>query len=246
MRPDNPTHWDPSPKNVFKLNFDGSSKGNLSRDGFGGAIRNSQGNITLIFYGNSGFNSNNAAKLDGLIVGLSLVKQKGLLPIIVEGDSAIILSMASKLLHGSQVSKVATSWRLAHGINSLASLLQNMHAITFHHVRRKSNSLADFLANSGVNSPHSLVEGTLHDSLNEQIRTKCPHYTSSDLSRPDAGDNTGDTRPTFWPLLKARVTLETTQYASALHQQTQGPLRMREISPVTSAHANRAGEGMSS
>ena len=113
MRPDNPTHWDPSPKNVFKLNFDGASKGNPGRASFGGAIRNSQGNITLIFYGNSGFNSNNAAELNGLIVVLSLVKHKGILLIIVEGDSAIILSMASKLLHGSQVSKVSTSWRLA-------------------------------------------------------------------------------------------------------------------------------------
>ena len=96
---------------MFKLNFDGASKGNLGRAGFGGAIRNNQGNIINLFYGNSGFNSNNAAELDGLIARLTLVKQKGLFPVIVEGDFAIILSMASKLLHGSQVSKVTTNWR---------------------------------------------------------------------------------------------------------------------------------------
>ena len=60
--------------------------------------------------------------------------------------------MASKLLHGSQVSKVSTSWCLAQGLSNLTALLHNMHAITFHHVRRKTNSVADFLANSGVNS----------------------------------------------------------------------------------------------
>ena len=76
MHLDSPSHWDPPPENVFKLNFDGASKGNPGRVVFGGAIRNSQGNITLIFYGNSGFNSNNDAELDGLIAGLSLVKQK--------------------------------------------------------------------------------------------------------------------------------------------------------------------------
>ena len=109
MRPDGPTHWDPLPENVFKLNFGGVSKGNSGRAGFSGVIRNNHGSITHLFYGNSGFNSNNAVEPDGLIAGLSLVQQKGLLPIIVEGDSAIILSMASKLLHGSQVSKVTTS-----------------------------------------------------------------------------------------------------------------------------------------
>ena len=101
MRSDNPTHWDPPPENVFKLNFNGASKGNPGIAGFSGVIRNNDGDITHLFYGNSGFNSNNAAELDGLIAGLTLVKQKGLLPVIVEGDSAIILSMASKLLHGS-------------------------------------------------------------------------------------------------------------------------------------------------
>ena len=70
MRLDSPSHWDPPPENVFKLNFDGASKGNPGKAGFGGTIRNYQGNINIIFYGNLGFNSNNAVELDGLIAGL--------------------------------------------------------------------------------------------------------------------------------------------------------------------------------
>ena len=34
----NPTIWEPPPTNMFKLNFDGASKGNSRPAGFGGAI----------------------------------------------------------------------------------------------------------------------------------------------------------------------------------------------------------------
>ena len=121
-----------------------------------------------------------------------------------------------------------------------------MHAITFHHVRRKANSLADFLSNLGVNSPHSLVEGMLHDYLDDQIRTECLQFDSSDLSLPDAGDNNDDTRPILWPPTQAHVMLDISHHANAVSQPTQDSLCMGEISPVTSAHANWAGEGTSS
>ena len=40
---DSPEVWDPPPNNMFKVNFDGASKGNLSPTGFRGAIRNAEG-----------------------------------------------------------------------------------------------------------------------------------------------------------------------------------------------------------
>ena len=91
--------------------------------GFGGAIRNYKGEIIHLFYRNLGFKSNDATELEGMVVGLTIVENKGLLLVIVEGDSTIILTLAAKILHGSPVSKVTTSWHLAHGINFLASLL---------------------------------------------------------------------------------------------------------------------------
>ena len=146
-----------------------------------------------------GFNTNNAAESEGMIVGLTIVDRKGLLLVIVEGDSAIILTLAAKLLYGTLVSKLTNSWHLAHGISYLASLLQRMHATTFHHMRRKANALDDFLANSGMNSPHTLVEGTLQDSLDSQVWTKSIPLASSDLSLLDAGDNSGDSCASFRP-----------------------------------------------
>ena len=72
-----------------------------------------------------------------------------------------------------------------------------MHTITFHHVHRKANALADFLANSGVNSPHTLVEGTVQDSLDSQVQLKSIHLASSDLSLPNVGDISGDSHPSL-------------------------------------------------
>ena len=65
------------------------------------------------------------------------------------------------------------------------------------------------------------------------------------IIRPYAGDNSNDIRPTFRPSNKARVALMITQHDNALHQQIEGSLRVGEISPFTSAHVNRAGEGPS-
>lgn len=35
--------WEPPPAPLYKLNFDGASKGNLGLAGYGGAIRNQEG-----------------------------------------------------------------------------------------------------------------------------------------------------------------------------------------------------------
>ena len=61
--------------------------------GFGGVIRDHKGTIIHIFYGNMGINSNNAAELEGIIAGLTIVYRHNLLLEIMEGDLAIILSL---------------------------------------------------------------------------------------------------------------------------------------------------------
>lgn len=40
---------DPPSENMYKLNFDGASKGNLGPIGFGGAILNSEGNLVGLY-----------------------------------------------------------------------------------------------------------------------------------------------------------------------------------------------------
>ena len=44
-----------------------------------------------------------------------------------------------------------------------------MQDLTFHHVRRKANALTDYLANMGVNSNYTLVDGMLQDPLDATL-----------------------------------------------------------------------------
>lgn len=137
---------------MFQLNFDGASKGNPGKTGFCGSIRNYQGTPLITFVGSIGWNTNNATKLEGIWRGLNLVQERGFFPLIVEGDSQIIINMASNLMQGSPVYKVSSIWRMATRLELLKQWLTNHQAISFKHIRREGNKLADFLANLGVDS----------------------------------------------------------------------------------------------
>eukprot|EP00253_Pinus_taeda_P028396 PITA_28396 len=58
--------WLPPPRHRFKLNFDGASKGNPGKAGFGGIFRDHKGSPLLIYLGNIGWDTNNSAELEGL------------------------------------------------------------------------------------------------------------------------------------------------------------------------------------
>lgn len=80
------------------------------------------------------------------------MQERGFFPLIVEGDSQIIINMASNLMQGSPVYKVSSIWRMATRLELLKQWLTNHQAISFKHIRREGNKLADFLANLGVDS----------------------------------------------------------------------------------------------
>jgi hypothetical protein len=92
--------WEPPPQTIFKLNFDGAAKGNPGLAGVGGVIRDLRGEILGIYWGCIGVNTNNVANLKVLLEGLEMSSTHGWFPIILEGDSQIILQMAEKLLNG--------------------------------------------------------------------------------------------------------------------------------------------------
>lgn len=69
-----------------------------------------------MYWGNIGENMNNVSKLKALLIGINMAVTNGWLPVIIEGNSQIILQMAMNLLHGKVVNKVADNSRLAYNL----------------------------------------------------------------------------------------------------------------------------------
>lgn len=155
---------------MFKLNFDRASKGNPGPTSFRGAIRNSEGKIVGLCWGYIGENTNNVAELKGLLVGIVLAIQHGWFPIILEGDSRLILQMATKLLHKKPVSKVADNWKIAHTLEQVRGLLRTHLEVQIHHVKRKEDKLPDLLANYGVRQKKEFQQQRWEDPMEESLR----------------------------------------------------------------------------
>lgn len=90
-----PSHWIHPPKKVIKHNFDGASKGNPGKVGFGGIFRNHEGRPLLLYFGSIGWDTNNSTELEGLWQGMQLADQHNFYPILIEGDTQILINMAT-------------------------------------------------------------------------------------------------------------------------------------------------------
>jgi len=126
-----PDTWAPPRDGFLKLNFDGASKGNPGRAGYGGVFRNSLGQALWAFHGYIGQDTNNSAELEGLIHGLQLALDKQWLPLVVEGDSKIILRMAAKIQAGQSATKVSNTWRLEGRLERLGAMMKSPEACTW-------------------------------------------------------------------------------------------------------------------
>ena len=92
-----PSHWEKPLPSLFKLKFDGASKGNPREAGFGGAIRDCTGTIQNVYWGDLGFDSNIEEALSWITERIHIAMNLNLLPLIAEGYSQIILGLATYL-----------------------------------------------------------------------------------------------------------------------------------------------------
>ena len=181
-----PLNWIPPSPGVFKLNFDGASKGNPGQAGFRGIIRNFNGEIQHLYFGSIGWDTNNLAELEGLWQGLRLTLQHNLFPIIIEGDYQILIHIANQLLWGADPNKVTHSWCLAARIDKISDWLHRNRVVSFTHVKREGNKVADFLANLGTESNNMLTYGALSIIHDADIQQNCSSLVHKDCSPPDA------------------------------------------------------------
>ena len=78
-------------RKMFKLFFDGASKGNPRMVGGGRIIICPEGKIEVEYFWNIGIESNNMAKVYELWQGVKQLKEKGVEEATVYGDSLLII-----------------------------------------------------------------------------------------------------------------------------------------------------------
>jgi len=142
--------WQPLPYGFLKVNIDGASKGNPGLAGFGGAIRDDQGQIKKIFHGHLGEATNNMEELMALEQCLEILVDSNSQNVIIEADSELIIRVAKKICDGTSLGKVSKHWKLLQVFHCIYSDLQTLKIVRFVHVKKKANMLANGLVNEGV------------------------------------------------------------------------------------------------
>jgi ribonuclease HI len=115
------------------------------------------GQIHSLIAENMGFDTNNSTEIWGLIKGVQMALDHNLTCLIIEGDSKVIIDLATKILNGRDPEKITPSWCLLGPLHSFQSLLRPSLTLTTSHIRRSANKVEDRLANAGVDSTQQII-----------------------------------------------------------------------------------------
>ena len=96
--------------------------------------------------------------------------------------------MVNQLLWGTNTAKVANSWRLAARTDRISNWLKSNREISFTHVKRESNKVADLLANFGADSTNTLIHGPLNIIHEREMLQNCTMLVHKDCPSLDADD----------------------------------------------------------
>jgi ribonuclease HI len=137
--------WSPQIINSFKWNMDGSFLGKPGPSGLGGVLQNHHGHLLGIFSLPVGILDSNIAKLRVVVKAIELSASNYLLHhkhITIESDSTNVISW----MHNPH-NRPWMHWEL---FSTVQRLTRFFGSITFAHVYRESNNMADCMAKQGV------------------------------------------------------------------------------------------------
>jgi ribonuclease HI len=115
------------------------------------------GKITHLIAGFLGENTNNVAELSSLVKGLQMAVQNQHSRLIFEGDSQVIIQLATRILNGQPPWRTSPSWRLLGLLEDFKDLINPNLILIPSHVRREANKVADHLANKGIDAKADLI-----------------------------------------------------------------------------------------
>jgi len=128
---------------MFKLYFDGASRKNPGPASYGFVIYSNEGDTVYKGKKYIGNTTNNVAEYAGLFCGLQYCVENKITKLNVYGDSNLILNQVM----GKYKVK---SPNLKPFHDEIMELIPHFDTITFEHVYRKNNKVADALANEAL------------------------------------------------------------------------------------------------
>jgi len=129
---------------MYKLYTDGGSRGNPGKAAIGGVILNNENSVGT-FSKYIGIQTNNFAEYTALLEGLNICISKNILAIDCFLDSDLVV----KQLNGIYKVKNAN---IKPVYLKIKALLDSFDRITFTHVRREFNKVADALVNEALDN----------------------------------------------------------------------------------------------
>ncbi|KAL0329004.1 UNVERIFIED_CONTAM: hypothetical protein Sradi_4887100 [Sesamum radiatum] len=132
----------------FKLNTNGASKGSTGLAGAGGIIRDDRGHTVVAFQEFLGIATNTYAEISAVAKGLEIAHNRGLNDIWVEMDSKVGIALIKE--------KYTGHWKVQHLLAKIRYLCSLM-TVSFSHIFREGNTVADFFANKAVMEKSSQI-----------------------------------------------------------------------------------------
>ena len=131
-------------ENIYKLYFDGASRGNPGLGGCGISIecKNKEIGVDYKYLGTC---TNNIAEYSALELGLKKAIDLNIKNVIVFGDSLLVINQVNKLWKCNNVN-------LKKILNNIHHLKLNFTNIKFVHIKREKNLRADYLANKSIDN----------------------------------------------------------------------------------------------
>ena len=134
------------PVHRYKLNTDGSSRGNSGEAAGGGILRDTYGSTIFVFHDFFGIKTSLQAEALALLFGLSICNALNIQDIEVECDSSFLISMAR--------GTTSIPWKLRGIFRKMQGF---SHRVAYYsHCYQEANCVADALANLGQESKYFL------------------------------------------------------------------------------------------
>jgi len=172
--------WHPPPKGYLKCNIDGASKNNLGTTDYGGVLRDEEGKIIFSFHYNLGKATKNMAELMAFDKCLEILKLNHSSNVLIEADSEISINEVKKMSYGTTQERVSKHWRLIQVYQRIQKHLLSLQTVSFNHVWRKANKLADLLADHGVTNPDCRIEMKWQEMPPSKLKALCDAQAAED------------------------------------------------------------------